>query len=205
VGAAAVGRGRERAVLSLPGRIRLTVTPATTTFSPERTAIPPPRLGPEPVPLAVPGETRLPGGWSVSAVVDEGRGAGGGTIGGGVAGAIGGAVGDVIGGGRGGDPWRIVIDGDVIRGPLAARGRLPGDQLPLAGMGTGHKRLQDLFVDAKVPAAERDGWPIIVAGGTIVWVAGLRADARFVAGAGTGRRVVLTVGAPGRVVGGGAR
>jgi tRNA(Ile)-lysidine synthase len=37
----------------------------------------------------------------------------------------------------------------------------------------GHKKLQDFFVDRKVPRAERDGVPLVVdADGRIVWVAG---------------------------------
>jgi hypothetical protein len=35
--------------------------------------------------------------------------------------------------------------------------------------------LQDLFVDAKVPRAQRAGWPIVATPTQIVWVAGLRA------------------------------
>lgn len=168
-------------VLSLPGGIRATVDAAAVTFARGGAALPAARLDAAPVPLAVPGTTRLPGGWTVVATIADGRG----------------------GGGRGGDPWRFELDADGATVPLAARGRRPGDRLPLTGAAAGHKRLQDLFVDAKVPAAERDGWPIVVAGATIVWVPGLRADARFAAGPEAGRRVVLVVTAPGRVGGGG--
>ncbi len=168
------------AVHDLPGGIRITIDAVAVTFVRRVPALPAARLGAAPVPLAVPGTTRLPGGWTLTAEV--------------VADA--GAV-------RAGGPWRFVVDAAVLTTPLAARGRQPGDRLPLPGAATGHKRLQDLFVDAKVPAAERDGWPIIVAGATIVWVPGLRADARYAAGAGAGRRVRLEVTPPGRLGGGG--
>jgi len=174
--------------LALPGRIRLRVDAASVTFQRDRATLPPPRLGPDPVALAVPGETRLPGGWTVAATLVDGHAGDGTRFGSGADGPA-------------RDPWRWSIDLDIVRTPLGVRGRVAGDRLPLDGMGTGHKRLQDLFVDAKVPAAERDGWPVVVAGGTILWVPGLRGDARFRAAGGAGRRVVLAVTPPGRVVG----
>jgi len=51
---------------------------------------------------------------------------------------------------------------------LEVRSRLPGDRL--AGR---RKKVQDLLVDAKVPRAERDGWPIVVRGDDVVAVPGL--------------------------------
>ena len=50
-------------------------------------------------------------------------------------------------------PWTIESD---VPG-LEIRGRRPGDRL--AGR---RKKVQDLLVDAKVPRAERDGWPLVV-------------------------------------------
>ena len=41
--------------------------------------------------------------------------------------------------------------------------------------------LQDLFVDAHVPQALRDAWPIVATPAAIVWVPGLRAAAGFLA------------------------
>ena len=40
------------------------------------------------------------------------------------------------------------------------RGRRPGDRLQPAGM-RGHKKLQDYYVDRKVPRRERDAAPVI--------------------------------------------
>jgi tRNA(Ile)-lysidine synthase len=39
---------------------------------------------------------------------------------------------------------------------------------------TGHKKLQDFMVDAKVPEPWRDRVPLLVAGRGIAWVAGWR-------------------------------
>ena len=61
-------------------------------------------------------------------------------------------------------PWRL----QATRPGLAVRARRPGDRL--AGR---RKKVQDLLVDAKVPRAERDGWPIVVAGDEVVAVPGV--------------------------------
>jgi tRNA(Ile)-lysidine synthetase-like protein len=61
-------------------------------------------------------------------------------------------------------PWRIESD---VEG-LEVRVRRPGDRL--AGR---RKKVQDLFVDAKVPRAERDHWPLVVAGDEVVAVPGI--------------------------------
>ena len=72
----------------------------------------------------------------------------------------------------------------VAAGQLAIRTRQPGDRLKPLGLG-GHKKVQDLLVDRKVPRAERDRVPIVVDGlDRIVWVAGqaLSDDFRVVPG-----------------------
>ena len=61
-------------------------------------------------------------------------------------------------------PWTIESSADG----LEVRGRRPGDRL--AGR---RKKVQDLLVDAKVPRAERDGWPLVVCGGEVVAVPGV--------------------------------
>jgi tRNA(Ile)-lysidine synthase len=61
-------------------------------------------------------------------------------------------------------PWRIESD---VPG-LVERARRPGDRL--AGR---RKKVQDLLVDAKVPSAQRDAWPLVVAGDEVVAVPGI--------------------------------
>jgi len=61
-------------------------------------------------------------------------------------------------------PWRLESDTPG----LVVRTRRPGDRL--AGR---RKKVQDLFVDAKVPRAERDFWPLVVAGEEVVAVPGI--------------------------------
>jgi tRNA(Ile)-lysidine synthase len=61
-------------------------------------------------------------------------------------------------------PWHIESDLDG----LDVRVRRPGDRL--AGR---RKKVQDLFVDAKVPRTERDTWPLVVSGDQVVAVPGI--------------------------------
>lgn len=60
--------------------------------------------------------------------------------------------------------WTLEAD----RVDLEVRARRPGDHL--AGR---RKKVQDLLVDAKVPRAERDGWPVVVFGDEVVAVPGI--------------------------------
>jgi len=61
-------------------------------------------------------------------------------------------------------PWRIESE----RPDLVVRTRRPGDRL--AGRS---KKIQDVFVDAKVPRAARDTWPVVVSGDAVVAVPGV--------------------------------
>jgi tRNA(Ile)-lysidine synthase len=97
-------------------------------------------------------------------------------------------------------PEEISAGGDVavlqassVVLPLLVRSRRPGDRLQLLGA-RGHRKLQDLFVDRKVPRRERDRVPIVIDGnGRIIWVGGLAvAEACRVTAPGTGV-VVLKV------------
>jgi tRNA(Ile)-lysidine synthase len=68
---------------------------------------------------------------------------------------------------------------DRCPGPLAVRSRRPGDRLSLPGL-TGHKKLQDLFVDRKVPRDQRDRVPLVVdCHDRIVWVPGQAVASEF--------------------------
>lgn len=61
-------------------------------------------------------------------------------------------------------PWRIESTGPG----LTVRTRRPGDRL--AGR---RRKVQDVFVDAKVPREERDDWPLVVSGDEVVAVPGI--------------------------------
>ena len=80
----------------------------------------------------------------------------------------------------------VLVDADAIGGVVELRGPRPGDRLEPTGM-TGSKKLQDLFVDAKVPREMRAGLAVLAAERGIFWVAGRWAAGWAVAGAGTRR------------------
>jgi tRNA(Ile)-lysidine synthase len=60
--------------------------------------------------------------------------------------------------------WRI----ESGLGGLIVRGWRPGDRL--AGR---RKKIQDVFVDAKIPRSDREAWPLVVRGDEVVAVPGL--------------------------------
>ena len=61
-------------------------------------------------------------------------------------------------------PWRIASE----QKGLKVRGWRPGDRL--AGR---RKKIQDVFVDAKIPRSEREAWPLVVRGDEVVAVPGI--------------------------------
>lgn len=85
-----------------------------------------------------------------------------------------------------------VLDYDSLTLPLQVRMRKDGDFFYPAGFGK-RKKLQDFFVDEKVPREQRDTVPIIVSGADIIWVAGCRMDERFKAKEGTKKFLLLKV------------
>jgi tRNA(Ile)-lysidine synthase len=64
------------------------------------------------------------------------------------------------------------VDAATLPAVLGVRNRRPGDRLRPLGL-SGHKKLQDLLVDLKVPRAARDVTPLVVDDrDRIIWVAG---------------------------------
>jgi tRNA(Ile)-lysidine synthase len=69
-------------------------------------------------------------------------------------------------------PRRARFDADALALPLAVRPVERGDRIRVPGVGT--RKLQDVFVDAKIPRERRAGVPVVAdATGTIVWVPGV--------------------------------
>jgi tRNA(Ile)-lysidine synthase len=147
--------GSSGSILTLPGRVTVECRRGEggLLLRAAREAIPPPSPAYGPVPLNVPGETSLPGGWSITAEAleaDRQQVPGAATV------------------------WEAVLDADALPGALAVRGRRSGDRFVPLGMSGRHKSLQDLFVDCHVPRGQRRTWPVVVAGDAILWVPGLR-------------------------------
>ncbi len=61
-------------------------------------------------------------------------------------------------------PWRITADDKGLK----VRGWRPGDHLEGR-----RKKIQDVFVDAKVPRSQREAWPLVVRGNEVVAVPGI--------------------------------
>ncbi len=72
---------------------------------------------------------------------------------------------------------KIYVDYSVLGKRIVVRNRADGDKFNPLGM-KGTKKIQDLFVDNKIPADQRDLIPILESGGKIIWVAGLQMDER---------------------------
>ncbi len=112
------------------------------------------------LPVAAPGETRLPGDkWKL--VIETCPAA------------------DVAPAGSRETPrWTEVIDAAAAEGGLWLRPRQPGDRFQPLGF-DGHSRsLHDFMTDAHVPRALRDRLPLLVNADAIVWVSGFRLDHR---------------------------
>jgi len=67
---------------------------------------------------------------------------------------------------------RFVADADALAVPLVVRRSRPGDRVQPFGM-QGHRKLQDLFVDRKIPKLARHATPVVESAGEIIWVPGV--------------------------------
>ena len=68
---------------------------------------------------------------------------------------------------------RVCVCAEAVTGGLMVRSWRAGDRIQPLGL-DGHRKLQDVFVDRKVPRDERPLVPLVCAhDGTVLWVAGL--------------------------------
>ncbi len=86
----------------------------------------------------------------------------------------------------------VLLDAGPMKFPLRVRARVSGDFFYPAGFGR-RKKLQDFFVDEKIPRDRRDIIPVVLSGNDIIWVAGYRADERFRPHSGTGKFLRLEI------------
>ncbi len=68
------------------------------------------------------------------------------------------------------------FDLDQLRFPLTIRNFRAGDRLAPFGL-AGTQKLKKLFIDRKIPQADRHRIPLLVSGNTILWVIGVRRSA----------------------------
>ncbi|PLR91892.1 tRNA lysidine(34) synthetase TilS [Bacillus sp. T33-2] len=89
--------------------------------------------------------------------------------------------GDVIDAKYGADAEELAASADYffinsrdISLPIKIRTRQAGDRMTLKGM-AGSKKIKDIFIDSKIPVAERDAWPVVTdPAGKILWLPGLK-------------------------------
>ncbi|MFQ5914391.1 MAG: tRNA lysidine(34) synthetase TilS [Nitrospinota bacterium] len=87
------------------------------------------------------------------------------------------------------------LDFERTGGSLWVRSRRPGDRFCPLGLG-GTKKIQDFFVDSRVPRRLRDGVPLLVTeDGRVAWVIGHRIDDGFRTRPGT-QRVLRLLAVP---------
>jgi tRNA(Ile)-lysidine synthase len=67
----------------------------------------------------------------------------------------------------------VFFDWDKLVPPLVLRSCRPGDVMTLLGM-KGHKKIQDIFTDARIPRYQRQSIPILCDRKGVLWVAGIR-------------------------------
>jgi tRNA(Ile)-lysidine synthase len=72
------------------------------------------------------------------------------------------------------DPCQAWIDAGALTEGLHLRTRQLGDRFHPLGLDGHSVKLSDFMINAKLPAAARSNWPLVVCGEQIVWVAGLR-------------------------------
>jgi tRNA(Ile)-lysidine synthase len=70
------------------------------------------------------------------------------------------------------DPMEALFDAVELVGNLTVRTFHPGDRIAPQGM-RGTRKVQDVFVDRKLPRECRARWPLVVAGGEIIWIPGM--------------------------------
>jgi tRNA(Ile)-lysidine synthase len=86
-----------------------------------------------------------------------------------------------------------LFDLDQIRFPLTVRCRRPGDRMAVQGL-NGTKKVQDMFVDAKVPRSRRDKLPLLVDGkGRLLWIPGMRRSSHALVTADTRKTLRITL------------
>jgi len=71
-----------------------------------------------------------------------------------------------------GSPLSACFDADALVFPLIVRSPVPGDRIAVPSVGT--RKLQDVFVDAKVARERRKTAPVVTdAQGRVLWIAGV--------------------------------
>ena len=110
----------------------------------------------EAIPLQVPGQITLSGGWKLncelwniaSLALEQAR--------------------------ANHDPFQAWVDASGISAALQVRVRQEGDRFEPLGMDGHEMKISDFFINVKLPQRARDRWPLLCMGERVVWVPGYR-------------------------------
>ncbi|MGO9952530.1 MAG: tRNA lysidine(34) synthetase TilS [Dissulfurispiraceae bacterium] len=92
-----------------------------------------------------------------------------------------------------GDGKKIAcLDAKKLTFPLSIRPRMSGDFFYPGGFGR-KKKIQDYFVDEKIPRDERDAVPLLIENNNIAWIVGYRIDERYKVDDNTDRVLLLEI------------
>jgi tRNA(Ile)-lysidine synthase len=91
-------------------------------------------------------------------------------------------------------PDVATLDAQMLGPEVEVRAWQEGDRMRPLGLG-GSKSLQDLFTDNRVPRSLRRSLPVVVAGESIAWVAGVAVSEEFRLGPESAEVAILTANA----------
>ena len=148
-----------RTQLSLPGDVRL-LREERRIYIARRDAVLPFERWPQiprdvdSIPLPVPGEVNLPGGWrftcekwNIPALAREQMQANE-------------------------NPFQVWLDAEKLSGGLYLRIRREGDRFEPLGLGGHTQKISDFFTNVKLPHRARNRWPLLSVDETIAWIPG---------------------------------
>src|SRR5712672_2150064 len=85
----------------------------------------------------------------------------------------------------------FVLDREALQSPLTLRNWYPGDRFRPCGHRSEHK-LKRLLSKKRVSGREREGWPVVISGGALVWARGFPVAAELAANEKTRLGVIIT-------------
>lgn len=88
--------------------------------------------------------------------------------------------------------YTAYFDTEQLELPLTIRNRRTGDKFQPLGM-KGHKKVKDIFIDAKIPLRERHTWPLITDQTEILWIPGIKRGNRSKVDQNTKQWTIITV------------
>jgi tRNA(Ile)-lysidine synthase len=72
------------------------------------------------------------------------------------------------------NPFQVWLDASRLPKKMEIRARRDGDRFEPFGMDGHSMKLSDFFINEKLPQRARDGWPLLCADDTVIWVPGFR-------------------------------